>query len=102
LHRTVPIKDRFGKTVLNVEVAATLIVEDVDEVDVCIYRTCDGCQFQCLRKILAVFKRFHIAYHSFEKGQSVVFKFRSSEDALMAYNALKWAGIRKAKLQFHS
>jgi hypothetical protein len=53
-------------------------------------------------KDFSLFKRFHIAYHSFEKGHSVVFKFKNPEDALMAYNALKWAGIRKAKLQFHS
>jgi hypothetical protein len=102
LHRTVPIKTRFGRTVLNVNVAATLRIEQVDEVDACIYRTCEGCQFQCLRKILAVFKRFRIAYNSFEKGHSVVFKFTSPDDALMAYNALKWAGIRKAKLEFHA
>jgi hypothetical protein len=82
--------------------SVSVIIEEVDEVDVCVYRTCDGCQFQCLRKILGLFKRFRIAYHSFEKGHSVVFKFKNPEDALMAYNALKWAGIRKAKLQFHS
>jgi hypothetical protein len=80
----------------------TLTVSEVSEVDVCIYRTCEGCQFQCLRKILAVFKRFHIAYHSFEKGHSVVFKFTNPDDALTAYNALQWAGIRKAKLEFHA
>ena len=62
--------------------SVSLIIEDVDEVDVCIYRTCDGCQFQCLRKILGVFKKFHIRYESFEKGHSVVFKFRGRSISL--------------------
>jgi len=92
----------WGAFLHSLKPSVSLIIEDVDDVDVCIYRTCDGCQFQCLRKILGVFKKFHIRYESFEKGHSVVFKFRSSEDALLAYNALKWAGIRKAKLQFYS
>jgi len=81
----------------------TLRIDEVDKVDVCMYRSCEGCQFQCLRKILGVFKRFHIAYHSFfEEGHSVVFRFTNPDDALLAYNALKWAGIRKAQIEFHS
>jgi hypothetical protein len=79
-----------------------LSISEVSEFDGCIYRTCEGCEFQCLRKILGVFKRFHIVYHSFEKGHSVTFKFTNPDDALMAYNALKWAGIRKAKIEFHA
>jgi hypothetical protein len=49
-----------------------------------------------------VFKRFQIDYLWFEKGHSVVFKFADAEDVMLAYDALKWAGIRKAKLVFHS
>jgi len=86
-----------------VKVVAVVRVEKVDKVDRCIYRSCEGCQFQCLRKMLWALKRFHIAYHSFEEdGHGVVFKFTNPDDALLAYNAFKWAGIRKAKIEFSS
>jgi len=98
----VSVKSQGRTERLKVDVAVAVRVEKVDKVDVCIYRSCQDCQFQCLRKILGVLKRFHIAYHSFEVGHSVVFKFTNPDDALLAYNALKWAGIRKAKIEFSS
>lgn len=67
----------------------------------CIYSGCQGCPCQCLRKAEWALKQFRIAFHSIDKIHSVTFKFTSPDECLMAYHALKWAGIRKAQIQFH-
>ena len=45
-------------------------------------------------------KMFRISYASIDKTHSVTYRFTNPDDALMAYNALKWAGIRKARIIF--
>ena len=45
-------------------------------------------------------KMFRVPYDSVDKTHSVTYRFTNPDDALMAYNALKWAGIRKAQIIF--
>jgi hypothetical protein len=46
-------------------------------------------------------KRFRIRYDSVDKTHSLTYRFINPDDALMAYQAFKWAGIRKAQIIFH-
>jgi len=67
---------------------------------VCIYNSCENCEFQCARKAENTLKRFRIRYDSADKTHSITYRFTNPNDALMAYNALKWAEIRKARIVF--
>jgi hypothetical protein len=67
---------------------------------VCIYNSCENCECQCARKAENALKRFRISYFSVDKTHSLTYRFTNPDDALMAYEALKWAGIRKARIVF--
>ena len=78
-----------------------VFLSDAKDVGVCLYNSCQNCECRnCLGKAEHTLKRFRIAYHSVDKTHSLAYRFTNPDDALMAYNALKWAGIRKARIIF--
>jgi len=78
-----------------------ILLSDIKDVDVCLYNSCQNCECRtCMGKAEHTLKMFRVPYDSVDKTHSVTYRFTNPDDALMAYNALKWAGIRKARIIF--
>lgn len=77
-----------------------VLLFDSKEVEMCLY-SCQNCDcLTCRGKAENTLKRFRIRYQSVDKTHSVAYRFTNPNDALMALEALKWAGIKKARITF--
>ena len=77
-----------------------VLLFDSKEVEMCLY-SCQNCDcLTCRGKAENTLKRFRIRYQSVDKTHSVAYRFTNPNDALMALEALKWAGIIKARIAF--